>query len=277
MRRLCEVLEVSASGYYAWRARPVSAREVANRELLKEIRAEFVSSRRTYGSPRVHAALQRKGFKAGLHRVARLMHQHSLVAKPRRRRKPVTTERQAGDPVAPNLLNQQFEADTPNTKWAGDFTYIDTAEGWLYLAVLLDLCTRKVSGWAMTDHRRSELVEDAFKMALKRERPNQHLLHHSDQGRQYTSASYQAQLAPLEPQLSMSRVGNPYDNAMVESFFATLKTECASHQFASRAEARTAIFEFIEVWYNRQRLHSSLGFLSPLVFEQQFLDKNRLR
>jgi transposase InsO family protein len=140
----------------------------------------------------------------------------------------------------------------------------------------VDLCTRKVPGWSMADHRRAELVEDAFKMALLHERPAKHLLHHSDQGRQYTSASYQAQLSPLEPQLSMSRVGNPYDNALVESFFATLKSECVTHQFATRAEARTAIFEFIEVWYNRQPIHSSLGYLSPLEFERQFLDTNRV-
>lgn len=269
---MCEVLEVSPSGYYAWRSRPLSARAQANAALLKRIETIFADSRKTYGSPRVHAALQRQGRQVGRQRVARLMRQHGLVAKQRRRRKPVTTERQPGDPVAPNLLNQDFQADQPNTKWVGDFTYIDTAEGWLYLAVLVDLCTRKVPGWSMADHRRAELVEDAFKMALRRERPAKHLLHHTDQGRQYTAASYQRQLAPLEPQLSMSRVGNPYDNAVVESFFATLKSECVTHQFATRAEARTAIFEFIEVWYNRQRLHSSLGYLSPEAFERQLLD-----
>ena len=274
---MCQVLEVSPSGYYAWRSRPLSARAQANAALLKRVETIFAESRKTYGSPRVHAAIQRQGMQVGRQRVARLMRQHGLVAKPRRRRKPVTSERQPGDPVAPNLLNQDFQADEPNTKWVGDFTYIETAEGWLYLAVLLDLCTRKVPGWSMADHRRAGLVEDAFKMALVRERPAKHLLHHTDQGRQYTAASYQQQLAPLEPQLSMSRVGNPYDNAVVESFFATLKTECVTHQFATRAQARTAIFEFIEVWYNRQRLHSSLGYLNPEGFERQFFDSNPIR
>jgi transposase InsO family protein len=274
---MCDVLEVSRSGYYEWRARGVSAREQANAALLAQIRATFEASRQTYGSPRVHAALQRRGLRVGRQRVARLMRQHGLAARQRRRRKPVTTQRQAGDPVAANLLNQAFEADRPNLKWAGDITFIDTAEGWLYLAVLIDLCTRKVPGWSMTDHLRSSLVQDALDMALKRQQPPKHLLHHSDQGSQYTSASYQACLSALEPQLSMSRVGNPFDNAPVESFFATLKSECATEQFATRAEARSAIFEFIEVWYNRQRLHSSLGYLSPEEFERQFLDKNDVR
>lgn len=280
---MCEMLQVSRSGYYEWRSRPGSARQQANEKLLREIREIFQTSRQTYGSPRVHAALQRNGQQVGRQRVARLMRQEGLVARPRHRRKPVTTQRQAGDPVAQNLLNQDFAADPLNLKWAGDITFIDTAEGWLYLAMLLDLCTRKVPGWSMTwvvsqpHHLRASLVEGALDMALKRQHPPNHLLHHSDQGSQYTSAAYQARLAALEPQVSMSRVGNPYDNALVESFFATLKAECATDQFATRAEARIAIFEFIEVWYNRQRLHSSLGYQSPEEFERQFLDKNHVR
>ena len=271
---MCRVLDVSPSGYYAWRERPPGQRELANRELLKHMREVFADSRQTYGSSRIQAALQRRGIACGRNRVARLMRKQGIAAKQRRRRHPVTTQRQPGDPVAPNLLDRDFSAEKPNEKWAGDITFIDTAQGWLYLAVLLDLCTRKVPGWSMADHMQTSLVEGAFQMAVWRQRPGDGLLHHSDQGSQYTSFDYQTQLAALDVQVSMSGVGNCYDNAMVESFFATLKTECASGQFATRAEARAAIFEFIEVWYNRQRLHSSLGYRSPEEFESQFfLDK----
>jgi transposase InsO family protein len=268
---MCRVMDVTPSGYYAWSERPPGQRELANGELLKHIREVFAHSRQTYGSPRIHATLQRRGIVCGRNRVARLMRQHGIAAKQRRRRRPVTTQPQPGNPVAPNLLDRDFSAERPNEKWAGDITFIDTAEGWLYLAVLLDLCTRKVPGWSMADHMRTSLIEGAFQMALWRQGPEESLLHHSDQGSQYTSINYQAQLAGLDVQVSMSGAGNCYDNAMVESFFATLKTECATRQFATRAEARTAIFEFIEVWYNRLRLHSSLGYRSPEEYERQFL------
>ncbi len=170
---------------------------------------------------------------------------------------------------APNRLNQDFSATTANAKWVSDFTYIDTAEGWLYLAIILDLFSRKVVGWAMSAQMNTALVETALHMALQTRQPEASLLHHSDQGSQYTSADYQSILANMNIQLSMSRVGNCYDNAVAESFFGTLKAECVTHQFATHALARTTIFEYIEVWYNRQRLHSTLGYLSPVEFEQQ--------
>jgi putative transposase len=181
----------------------------------------------------------------------------------------VTTQRQPGLIPAPNRLNQDFSATRANTKWVSDVTYIDTAEGWLYLAIILDLFSRKVVGWAMAEQINTALVEAALCMALQARQPTPSLLHHSDQGSQYTSIAYQNRLAGANIQMSMSRIGNCYDNAVVESFFSTLKTECVSGQFVSHALARTTIFEYIEVWYNRQRLHSTLGYLSPAEFEQQ--------
>lgn len=272
MSKLCQVLKVSRSGYYAWRRRVPSQREIANQVLIEHIREVFEYSRQTYGSPRVHAELRRREIICSRHRVARLMRQHGLVARKRRGWRPVTTRRQVGDPVAPNLLNQDFRADRPHQKWVADLTYIDTDEGWLYLAVVLDIYSRKAVGWAMADHMRSSLVEDALQMALWRCHPGPGLLHHSDQGSQYTGFSYQTLLADLNSQVSMSRVGNCYDNALMESFFSTLKTECLTDRLPSHAAARLAIFEFIEVWYNRQRLHSSLGYLSPEEFERRYLD-----
>ncbi len=195
------------------------------------------------------------------------MRSQALVARKRRTYDPLTTQRQPGALPAPNVLNQEFVACAPNRKWVADITYIDTAEGWLYLASILDLYSRQVVGWAMADHPAAALVETALQMALARRRPPPGLLHHSDQGSQYTSLSYQLQLLAYRCQVSMSRVGNCYNNAVMESFFSTLKSECATGPFATRAQARRAIFEYIEVWYNRQRLHSSLGYLSPAEFE----------
>ena len=243
-------------------------REQANQELLAQIKEIHQTSRRTYGSPRMHKALKRMGILCGRNRVARLMRMHNIVGQKPRRRYPVTTQRQPGALAAPNLLNQDFTADGPNQKWVTDITYIDTAEGWLYLAPVLDLYSRMVVGWAMADHMETSLVEDALCMALARRRPAPGWIHHSDQGGQYTSEIYQQHLTDHHCQVSMSRVGNCYDNATMESFIATLKKECVTYQFATREEARAAIFEYIEVWYNRRRLHSSLGYLSPLEFEQ---------
>jgi len=268
VQRMCRALQVSRSGYYAWRGRPASRRAQANELLLGQIREEFQASRRTYGSPRIHAALRRKGASCSRHRIVRLMHLHGMTATSRRRRFPRTTQRNARAIAAPNLLWQDFSSPAPDRKWVSDITYIDTAEGWLYLAVVMDLFSRRVVGWAMADHTQTSLVQEAFEMALLRRQPDQGLLHHSDQGSQYTSEAFQQILRSHHCAVSMSRVGNCYDNAPIESFFGTLKTECARRQFATRAQARTAIFEYIEIWYNRRRLHSALDYTSPTDFEQ---------
>jgi putative transposase len=267
VNKMCKVLEVTRSGYYAWRSHAPGRREQSDQELLKMIKQVFQDSRRTYGSPRIHAYLRRQGWLCGHNRVAKLMHTHGIVARRRSRRVPITTQCQPGAIPAPNLLKRNFFADRPNRKWVTDITYIDTAEGWLYLASVIDLFSRKVIGWAMSDKIDSVLATNALRMAWSTRQPGYGLLHHSDQGRQYTSASYQQALVEMGCQVSMNRTGECYDNAVMESFFATLKTECVTEQFASLAEARTTIFEYLEGWYNRQRLHSSLDYLSPVEFE----------
>ena len=270
LKRMCQVLEVGRSGYYDWHGRSQSQRERANEDLLKEINTIFEQSRKSYGSPRIYAHLHQQGLSCSRNRVARLMRKRQLVAKKVAKRHPQTTKQSPGAKAAPNLLNREFTSVEPNKKWVSDFTYIDTAEGWLYLAAILDLYSRMVVGWAMSDSMESELVEAAWKMAILQRQPSTNLLHHSDRGSQYTSQIYLDHLTKQQCQISMSRTGNCYDNAAMESFFATLKAECADYQFASKAEARTTIFEFIEVWYNRQRLHSTLGYLSPVDFERSF-------
>lgn len=268
--RMCEILGVSSSGYYDWRQRPLSERAQANERLLKAIRQVHQASRQTYGSPRIHAQLKREGIQVGKHRIARLMRKHRIVGQRPKRKRPRTTERAPGALSAPNLLAQDFTAKHPNQIWLADITYIDTLEGWLYLAGVLDLYARPIVGWSMAPHLEASLVEQALLMALGRRLPGPGLLHHSDQGSQYTSHLIQSLLTKHKIQVSMSGVGNCYDNAPMESFFGTLKTECATMPFASHADARRVIFEYLEVWYNRQRLHSSLNYLPPMEFEHQY-------
>jgi putative transposase len=269
VKRMAQVFGVSRSGYYAWRGRPMSSREQANQELLGRIEQEFQISRRTYGSPRIHAVLHRQGVGCGHNRVARLMRLAHLTPPRKRKWGPLTTRRDPRVTPAPNLLDQDFSAAQPNRKWVTDITYIATAEGWLYLAGVLDLFSRKVVGWAMSEQIDTALVQAALQMALQRRHPTADFLHHSDQGSQYTSQAYLAELATQKSQISMSGVGNCFDNAAMESFWGSLKAECTQECFPTRAQARTAIFEYIEVWYNRQRLHSTLGYLSPEEFELQ--------
>ena len=270
VKRMCRVLCIQRGGYYAWRKRTPSTQSQANETLLKMIKTEFEKNRETYGSPRIHVILQRQGVVCGQNRVARLMRSHKIIARNKGHYHPVTTQRQPGVDPAPNLLNRDFVATGANQKWVTDFTYIETKEGWLYFAVVLDLFSRKIIGWAMSKTMDTALVKTALRMALLERQPPAGLLHHSDQGSQYTSSDYLTCLNEALAQLSMSGAGNCYDNAVVESFFATLKTECVVAPFPTRVLARTTIFEYVEVWYNRQRLHSTLGYHSPVEFEKQF-------
>ncbi len=270
VKRMCEVLKVSSSGYYDWRQRPPGQRQQANEQLLAAIRREHEASRRTYGSPRIQAALKRQRIQASKNRIARLMRENGIVGQAPERKFPVTTQRTDKTLVAPNLLAQDFTASAPNQKWLADITYIDTAQGWSYLALVLDLFARRIVGWAMADHMPAELVEDALLMALGRRLPGPGLLHHSDQGGQFTSWLVHSLLAAHHIQVSMSDAGNCFDNAPMESFIGTLKTECVTYQFATRAQARSIIFEYIEVWYNNHRLHSSLDYMPPAEFEHQY-------
>jgi putative transposase len=268
--RMCQVLAVSRSGYYAWCKQLTSAREMANQALLVKIRELFDQHKGRYGSNRIHRALRREGERCSHKRVARLMRQHGLRAR-RQRSYKRTTQSNHSLPVAANILEQDFTTTAPNQKWCGDISYVATAEGWLYLAVIIDLYARVVVGWAMGPSLNRSLVLAALQMALRRRRPAAALLHHSDRGSQYASCDYQALLDAHQLQVSMSRTGNCYDNAMVESFFATLKVECVADQvFVNRAEARTVLFEYMELYYNRQRLHSSLGYLTPVEYKQAY-------
>ena len=265
---LCQVLEVSTSGFYAWLRRPESPRSLANRRLLVEIKAVHQRSRQTYGSPRVHADLNANGQACGKHRVAQLMRKHGIVTHHKRKFKATTHSRHT-HPVAENVLHRQFAATEPNRWWVSDITYIPTQEGWLYLAVTLDLYHRKVMGWAMDRWMTQQLVIDAFTMALKNGHPRPGLVHHSDQGVQYACHAFQALLKASGIQCSMSRKGNCWDNAVAESFFHTLKVELIhTRQYHTRQEARAEIFDYIEVFYNRQRRHSVLGYRTPAEFEK---------
>jgi transposase InsO family protein len=270
IRRLCAVLGVSPSGYYAWRRRTPSARSRADAVLELHIRAIYAESQQTYGSPRVHAELQGRGFQCGRNRVARLMRLAHLRARSKRRaRVPTTTQVDARLPVAPNRLARDFTASAPNEKWVGDITYVPTAEGWLYLAVVMDLFSRRVIGWHLDDTLETSLALGALDMALGRRQPSAGVIHHSDRGCQYASAAYQAVLSDHALRASMSRAGNCYDNAPMESFFSTLKSELIHHcLYRTRAEARHSIVAYIEGFYNAKRRHSALGYRSPVEFER---------
>ncbi len=263
---LCRVVGVSVSGFYAWlRAIPtVQNRAKAEAELRGHIGRIFSARRRVYGSPRVHAELHREGRRHARRRVERLMRQMGLSARQGRRRTPRTTDSRHDLPVAPNLLDRHFTAERPNAVWLADISYLPTDEGWLYLAAIKDMATREIVGWSMADHLRAELCLDALVMALQRYRPLPGLIHHSDRGVQYACSSYRAVLERHGITQSMSRRGNCLDNAPMESFFASLKKEHV-HQarFRTREEAKAAVFEYIEVFYNRQRLHSALGYRTP--------------
>jgi len=265
---MCRILEVTRSGYYKWRKQPLSARKMADLLLVVHLKDTFEQSRETYGSYRIYIELKEQGIRCGRKRIARLMRDYDLKPKTVRPFKVVTTDSKHHLPVAPNRLNQNFRADQPDHIWLSDITYIRTGQGWLYLAVVLDLYSRRIVGWAMSDSLHRQLVIDALQMALTARRPPPGLVHHSDRGSQYASDDYQLLLTRNRMVSSMSRKGNCYDNAPVESFFGTLKTELVFHQkYATWAEAKLDIFEYIEVFYNRLRRHSALGYKSPVNYE----------
>ena len=270
VRLMCRVLEVSASGYYAWRSRPESARARANRALLADLRRLHGEHHGRYGSPRMHAALRAQGSTANRGRVARLMRRHGIRALAGRRFRPCTTDSRHRLPIAPNLLQQAFVAPAPNRVWLADITFIATREGWLYLAAVLDLATRKIVGWSMRDHMRTELPLAALMMAAQRQRPPAGLICHSDRGSQYASEAYGKQLIAMKAKPSMSRTACCYDNAPMESFFHTLKVELAHQQrWTTREDARRDLFAYIEGYYNRRRIHSALGYRTPEQAERQ--------
>jgi putative transposase len=271
LTQLCRTLGVSRSGYYAWEGRPLSARATANARLLEHIQHLHHQTKARYGALKLWRALQRTGVRCGRHRVARLRRQHGLIAQ-RVRRFRMLHERHEFAPPAPNRLQQVFVAPAVNRIWAGDLTAIATRAGWLYLAVVLDLYSRRVIGWAMSAKPDQHVALQALHMALGQRCPRPGLIHHSDQGALYTSVAYQRLLAQRGVIVSMSRKGNCFDNDVVESFFSTLKNELVHDQrFHTREDAQTAVFEFIEAFYNRQRLHQTLGYLSPMQFEARRL------
>jgi len=266
---LCKALDVSESGYYAWKDREASQHAREDARLAAEIQQIFLDHRQLYGSPRIHAALKTQGIHCSRKRVVRLMQQLGLSAQTHRSRKP-TTKSDPHARFAPNHLNRELMAEHPNTKWVTDTKAVETAEGWLHLAVIVDLFSRMVVGWAMAATEDSELTELALRMAVARRHPGSELLHHSDRGTAFTSDRYQAALRELGIELiSMSRTDNCWDNAAMEAFFATLAKECTNRvHFQTRQEARSTIFEYLECFYNPIRLHSTLQYMSPIAFEQ---------
>lgn len=268
VRLLCETLEVSTAGHYAWRQRPTSSQEQRRAALVVEIRAIHAEAKARYGSPRVHAELVARGQDCCVNTVAKLMHNHEIRAKTARKFR-CTTDSNHQLPVADNVLDRQFNPSEANEVWVADITYIPTREGWLYLAAVEDLYSRRVVGWSIADHLESRLVVDALELAVQRRLPGEGLLAHSDRGSQYASEHYQLLLAKHGIACSMSRKADCWDNAPMESFFASLKKELVHDaDFATHAEARAALVEYIEVFYNNQRRHSSLGYVSPVEYEQ---------
>lgn len=264
---MCVALGVSRSGFYAWLARPRSRRSLEDERLGSHVRQSFVASDRTYGARRIWHDLLALGEHCGLHRVERLMRAQALRARPRRRGPPKDAGHRVG--LAENILDRQFQADAPNQKWVADFTYLWTTEGWLYVAVVLDLYSRRIVGWSMQSRMTSQLVADALVMAVWRRGRPQELLHHSDQGSQYTSEHFQRLLAQQGITCSMSRAGEVWDNSAMESFFSSLKTERTERRlYRSRDEARADVFDYIERFYNPTRRHSTLGYISPVQFEE---------
>jgi len=269
VRLLCETLEVCPAGYYAWRQSPRSTREQRRDVLLVEVRAIHAQFQRRYGSPRIHAELVARGHDCCVNTVAKVMREAGIAAKTTRKFRCTTTDSNHDLPVAENLLDRQFDPEQPNECWVGDITYIPTREGWLYLAAVEDLYSRRVVGWAMAEHQEGRLVVDALALAVQRRLPDEGLLAHSDRGGQYASEHYQRLLARHGITCSMSRKADCRDNAPMESFFASLKEELVhGADFATRAAARAAVVEYIEVFYNTRRRHSSLGYVSPAEYEQ---------
>jgi putative transposase len=267
VQKMCRGIGASRSGYYRWKIQPQSKRQQENEKILMEVKEAHKNSRRAYGSPRITEDLQAKGMKCGENRVARLMKIHGIVGKAKKKFKATTNSRHAL-PVAENLLKQNFAAEKPNTVWVSDITYVWTSEGWLYLAVILDLFSRQVVGWAMSDRLTSGFVVKALYQAIGRRHPSSGCILHSDRGIQYASTDFRDVLRAYSFIQSMSRKGNCYDNAVAESFFHTLKTEHVyDYRYETRAEARQSIFEYVEMFYNRQRRHSALGYRSPVSFE----------
>ena len=267
---LCGALGVSRGGFYAWLTRPPSERRSSDEDLSAKVRASFLASDRTYGARRVWRDMIEDGIDCGLHRIERLMRLQALKARPRRRRLPPDLGERQTNAVAPNVLDRSFEASAPNRKWIADFTYIWTGEGWLYVAAVIDLLSRRVVGWSMSATMAAQLVTDALMMAIwRRGKPNA-LLHHSDRGSQYTSEQFQRLMADHGVTCSMSRSGNCWDNAAMESFFSSLKTErTARKTYRTRDQAKADVFDYIERFYNTKRRHSTIGYMSPMEFEMK--------
>jgi transposase InsO family protein len=264
---MCDVLSVSRSGFYAWKTRPTSPRALEDAELVVDIKAAHKAGRGTYGSPRVFRALRKRGKRIGKKRIERLMRQEGIAGK-KRKKFCVTTDSRHADPIAPNIVQRHFDAPVPNAVWVTDVTYVWTHEGWVYLAAILDLCSRRVVGWATSANNDTELALDALKRAKGTRMPLVGLVHHSDRGSVYASEAYRDALKALGAVASMSRKGDCWDNAVAESFFATIKGEMIDDQeFETRAEASVAISDYIDAFYNVSRLHSTIGYVSPIEFE----------